>query len=63
MKKTHITAMAFAGILLAAFGGMALGSTGQVHRESAGGLAFSEFRGYEAWQAISTQPEREGWSR
>jgi len=26
---------------------------GQVHGESAGGIAFSLFRGYEAWQVIS----------
>ena len=43
---------------LAVLGGMALRGAGQVRRQVPGGLAFSEFRGYEEWPVVAvSQPE------
>src|SRR6478752_9796016 len=53
MKKTHITAT-FAAIVLAVLGGMALAQQDKYTLKVPGGLAFSEFRGYEGWQAVAT---------
>ena len=41
------------GLVLAVLGGMALGQQDKYTVQVPNGLAFSEFRGYEAWQAIS----------
>src|ERR1700716_2141162 len=41
------------GLVLAALGGMALAQQDKYTLQVPNGLAFSEFRGYEAWQAIS----------
>jgi Cytochrome P460 len=40
-------------ILLAALGGMALAAQDKYAVQVPGGLAFSEFRGYEGWQVIA----------
>jgi len=53
MKKTQITAIAFAAVVLTVLGGMALAQQDKYTLKVPGGLAFSEFRGYEGWQAIS----------
>ena len=47
-----VSAAAF-GLALAVLGGMALAQQDKYTLRVPGGLAFSEFRGYEAWQAIS----------
>ena len=39
--------------LLAVLGGMALAAQDRYSLQVPGGLAFSEFRGYEAWQTVS----------
>src|SRR5262245_66169146 len=45
-------------VLLAALGGMALAAQDKYSVQVPGGLAFSAFRGYEAWQAVAvSQPE------
>jgi Cytochrome P460 len=54
MKKQVLTAFVF----LASLVGLALAAAGQTHVDKyavkvPGGLAFSEFRGYEAWQVVS----------
>ena len=53
MKKLQITAVTFAAVVLAVLGGLALAQQEKYTLKVPGGLAFSEFRGYEAWQAIS----------
>ena len=42
------------GVVLAAFGGMALAQQDKYTLKVPGGLAFSEFRGYEAWPVVAT---------
>jgi hypothetical protein len=42
------------GLVLAALGGVALAQQDKYTLEVPGGLAFSEFRGYEGWQVVST---------
>ena len=53
MKLTQIAPnLAFAA-LLALLGGIALAAQDRYTLEVPGGLAFSEFRGYEDWQTIA----------
>ena len=54
MKKTRITAIAFAAVVLTVLGGMALAQQDKYTLKVPGGLAFSEFRGYEGWQVVAT---------
>src|SRR5882757_5277420 len=54
MKKTHITAIAFAAVVLIVLGSMALAQQDKYTLKVPGGLAFSEFRGYEGWQVVAT---------
>jgi hypothetical protein len=42
------------GLVLAALGGVALAQQDKYTLEVPGGLAFSEFRGYEGWPVVST---------
>jgi len=51
-NKSTLTIAIFAGVL-AAIGGMAIAAQDKYTVKVPGGLAFSEFRGYEAWQSIS----------
>ena len=48
MKKIQITAIAFAATVFTVLGGMALAQQDKYTVKVPGGLAFSEFRGYEA---------------
>jgi hypothetical protein len=53
VKLTKITpSLAIAG-LLAVLGGFALAAPDRYALQVPGGLAFSEFRGYEGWQTIA----------
>jgi hypothetical protein len=53
VKLTKITpSLAIAG-LLAVLGGIALAAQDRYSLQVPGGLAFSEFRGYEDWQTIA----------
>ena len=54
MKNIQITAVAFAAFVLIALGGMALAQQDKYTLKVPGGLAFSEFRGYEGWQVVAT---------
>ena len=57
MKSRNIPVITIAA-LLAALGGMALAAQDKYTVQVPGGLAFSEFRGYEDWQAVAvSQPE------
>src|SRR3954471_9001893 len=49
----HKTMWAIATGVAAIFGGLALYAQDKYTVKVPGGLAFDEFRGYEAWQAIS----------
>ena len=53
MKKNQITAVAFAAIVLTVLGGIALAQQDKYTLKVPGGLAFSEFRGYEGWQVVA----------
>ena len=53
MKKTQITAIAFAAVFLTVLSGMVLAQQDKYTLKVPGGLAFSEFRGYEGWQVVS----------
>jgi len=53
MKRTSIAPTVAAVALLAALGGVALAAQDKYTLQVPGGLAFSEFRGYEDWQTIA----------
>src|SRR5262245_56751164 len=53
MKKTQITTIAVIAVILAVLGGMALAQQDKYTVRVPGGLAFSEFRGYEGWQVVA----------
>jgi hypothetical protein len=53
MKRTSIPPTAAGAILLAALGGIVLAAQDRYSLQVPGGLAFSEFRGYEDWQVIA----------
>jgi len=54
MKKIQISTTAVIAIILAVVGGMALAQQDKYALKVPGGLAFSEFRGYESWQVVAT---------
>ena len=53
MNKTQITTIAVIAVVLAVFGGIALAQQDKYTVRVPGGLAFSEFRGYEGWQVVA----------
>jgi Cytochrome P460 len=53
MAKIAPLAIAIFAVVLAFFGGRAISAQDKYTLQVPGGLAFSEFRGYEAWQVIS----------
>ena len=60
MKSITMLTIATAAVALAVLGGAAASSEDKYSLKVPGGLAFSEFRGYEDWQSSpSSQPE--GW--
>jgi hypothetical protein len=48
-----VPALALIAVVLAAFGGGAISAQDKYSMQVPNGLAFSEFRGYEDWQAVS----------
>lgn len=52
ISTTHVSALATGVAVLAIFGGMAVAAQDKYTVKVPDGLAFSEFRGYEAWQTI-----------
>jgi hypothetical protein len=54
MKLKNIRASVFVAVFLSVLGALALASQDKYTVKVPGGLAFSEFKGYEAWQVIST---------
>jgi Cytochrome P460 len=53
MKRIPLPAIAVVLVSLAVLGGAAIAAQDKYTVKVPGGLAFSEFRGYESWQAIS----------
>ena len=53
MRQKRIRITVFAGLVLAAVAVLAVTAEDKYSVKVPGGLAFSEFRGYEGWQAIS----------
>jgi hypothetical protein len=53
MKRTKIPPTIAIVALLAGLGGIALAAQDRYYVQAPGGLAFSEFRGYEDWQVIA----------
>lgn len=53
MKRTRIAPTVVVTALLAALGGVALAAQDKYALEAPGGLAFSEFTGYEDWQTVA----------
>jgi hypothetical protein len=53
MKSKNIPVIVIIVLLLAVLGGFTISAKDKYTVKVPGGLAFSEFRGYEAWQAIS----------
>src|SRR5262245_34114263 len=54
MKELHVTAIAVIAGVLTVLGCMALAQQDKYTLTVPGGLAFSEFRGYEGWQVVAT---------
>jgi hypothetical protein len=52
LKRTHIAA-GFAALALAAVAGIAFAAQDKYTLKVPGGLAFAEFRGFEAWQTVA----------
>jgi hypothetical protein len=53
MTRRASSAIVIVGLLLAVLGGIALAAQDKYTVKVPGGLAFSEFRGYEGWQVIA----------
>ena len=53
MNRKSMLMIGIATVWLAVLGGLAISAQDKYSAKVAGGLAMSEFRGYEAWQAIS----------
>jgi hypothetical protein len=53
ISPNRARALAISAAVLAALGGVALAAQDKYSVQVPGGLAFSDFRGYEAWQTIS----------
>ena len=53
MRHKSIRVTVFVGLVLSVVAALALAAQDKYTVKVPGGLAFSEFRGYEAWQAIS----------
>ena len=53
MNRTSMMTMGIATVWIVVFGGWAISAQDKYSVKVPGGLAFSEFKGYEGWQAIS----------
>src|SRR5438105_7809199 len=53
MKSKGVRTIVIATALLSALGGWAMSAQDKYTAKVPNGLAFSEFRGYEAWQVVS----------
>ena len=62
MNRKSMLTMGVATVWLAVLGGWAISAQDKYTVKVPGGLAFSEFKGYEGWQTISISRNR-SWSR
>jgi len=53
MKRRSMLTIATIAVVLAVLGGRAISAQDKYTVQVPGGLAFSEFRGYESWEAVS----------
>jgi hypothetical protein len=53
-RRTKVSSAAAFGLILSIVGGIAVAQQDKYSLEVPGGLAFSEFKGYEGWQVVST---------
>ena len=53
LRSKSIVAMAIVAVALAVFGARAISAEDKYTLQVPGGLAFSEFRGYESWQTVA----------
>jgi len=53
MKSRRILTIALAAGALAVAGGLAISAQDKYAAKVPGGLAFSEFRGFESWEVVS----------
>jgi hypothetical protein len=61
MKRQHIASIVIVSASILAAGGIAFAAQDRYMLKSPSGISFSEFKGYEAWQAISvSQPDDAG---
>ena len=60
MKRIPIPAILIIVALLAVLGGMAVAAQDRFTVKVPNGLAFSEFRGYEAWQNVAVSQTENG---
>ena len=58
MTRRASSRIVIVALLLAALGGMALAAQDKYTVQVPGGLAFSEFKGYEDWQSHLRQSDR-----
>jgi cytochrome P460 len=60
MKRTPFSAISIIVVLLAVLGSMALAAQDRFTLKVPNGLAFSEFKGYEAWQDVAVSQTENG---
>jgi hypothetical protein len=53
MKRKNIGVVVFVGVFLSVLAALAMAARDKYAVKVPNGLAFSEFRGYEAWQVVS----------
>ena len=63
MNRKSMLTIGIAAVWLAVVGGLAISAQDKYTVKVPGGLAFSEFRGYEAWQTISISRNEQGGRR
>ena len=60
MRRPLLLVLAVAAVLLCSFGAAALAAQDRSKLKIPGGLAFSEFKGYEAWEAVAPSEVKDG---
>lgn len=60
MQRIPSRAIAASAVLLCTLGGIAFAAQDRYALKVPGGLAFSEFRGYETWQPVSVSQVKDG---
>ena len=60
MRRPLLLVTAGAAVLLSSFGGAALAAQDRSKLKIPGGLAFSEFKGYEAWEVVAPSEVKDG---